>query len=184
MSAAQTASTAASTPDLAWRLRPARLEDARALHADCMPEMESERVHRLVEQGQRAARNQRGLGLVVALPDGRLVGFGQVTLWPRAAEISDVTVGLAWRSRGIGTALILTLAESAHRLGAGRAEIGVSGHNPAALRLYRRLGFVPGRTLTLDLGAGPEPVTYLWQALPIRPINPDSPASVGPRPPG
>lgn len=147
------------------RLRPVLPADAAALHAACLP---TETLPRLVERLtriQKAALNRRGLGLVAVTPEDAIVGFGQLTLWPRGAEISDVVVAPPWRGRGIGTLLIERLIEAARQMHAGSIEIGVSARNDAALRLYRRLGFQPDRTLELDLGAGPEPVLYLARPL-------------------
>ncbi len=155
----------APAPRPAWRLRPALPADSRLLHRYCMPEAEPAFVERLLRHCQQAALNRRGLGLVAALPDGRLVGFGQLTLWPRAAEISDLVVAEAWRGQGIGSALITRLIQAAREMAVDKVEIGVALHNYRALRLYRQLGFNYGRTLDLDLGSGPEPVMYLWMAL-------------------
>jgi ribosomal protein S18 acetylase RimI-like enzyme len=49
---------------------------------------------------------------------------------------------------------------------ASTLEIGAALSNPRALGLYRRLGFVDGRILDLDLGNGPEPVMYLYKPVP------------------
>ncbi|MBN2472424.1 MAG: GNAT family N-acetyltransferase [Anaerolineae bacterium] len=148
-----------------WRLRPALPADSPALHAACMPEAEPAFVDRLLRHCQQAALNRRGLGLVAVLPDNRLVGFGQLTLWPRAAEVSDLIVAEAWRSRGIGTTIITRLIQAAREMAVDEIEIGVALRNYRALQLYRRLGFNYGRTLDLDLGSGLEPVMYLWMAL-------------------
>ena len=82
-------------------------------------------------------------------------------MWPRAAEISDLFVNAAYRSRGVGTEIILYLTEAARELNVSMLEIGVALSNPRARALYRRLGFVDERTLEIDLGCGPEPVLYL-----------------------
>jgi GNAT superfamily N-acetyltransferase len=62
-------------------------------------------------------------------------------LHPGVPELNGLDVAEEWRNRGIGTAMV----EHAVRLAAGRgcAEIGlgVGLENPAAYRLYRRLGF-------------------------------------------
>jgi len=96
----------------------------------------------------------------VATLNAQVVAFGQLTLWSRVAEISDLSVTQAQRGRGIGTALLKHLIA----LGAARRaviEIGVAQRNVRALSLYQRLGFRHDRTLLLDLGQGVEPVLYL-----------------------
>lgn len=55
--------------------------------------------------------------------------------------IVDIALSPAWRQRGIGTQLIEQLQQEAAAL--GRAVLlHVDVHNPAARRLYERLGFV------------------------------------------
>lgn len=90
-----------------------------------------------------------------------MIGFGQLTIWSRSAEISDLIVSEAWRNQGIGSAMIARLIESARSLAKNRVEIGVAARNQRALALYRRLGFREDRTLNLDVGDGLEPVMFL-----------------------
>jgi ribosomal protein S18 acetylase RimI-like enzyme len=98
---------------------------------------------------------------VVAVWNDVPCGFGMLTLWPRAAEISDLIVCPQHRSRGIGSRIIVYLTERAREMHVQTLEIGVACANPRALALYRRLGFADRRTIYLDLGSGPEPVLYL-----------------------
>ncbi len=149
--------------DLAFR--PARPEDAAQIQASCLTGQPVELVRELLQRCQKAALNRRGLGLVAVRPDGGVVGFGQLTLWPRGAEISDLAVSAPWRGQGVGTALIDRLIRVAREMHADAIEIGVALRNQDALRLYRRLGFQEGRILELDLGDGPEPVMYLGMSL-------------------
>jgi ribosomal protein S18 acetylase RimI-like enzyme len=141
------------------------MADAPALGQDCMADKGLADIENLLRRVRRAALDRRGLGLVAELTDGRLAGFGQLTLWPRAAEISDLTVGESWRGHGIGSDLVRELTRAARAMGAETVEIGVALRNARVLRLYRSLGFDYGRTLDLDLGSGPEPVMYLWMRL-------------------
>lgn len=109
----------------------------------------------------------KALGLV-AVPDQHddyPIAYGQITCWPRVAEISDLIVAEAWRGQGIGSALIESLIAAAGHWPVTAVEIGVALSNPRALDLYKRLGFSFGRTLTLDLGHGAEPVLYLNKLL-------------------
>jgi ribosomal protein S18 acetylase RimI-like enzyme len=149
---------------LNYKFRPVQPADASLLHQTCMTHESLIYVQGLLHNCQRNVLNRRGLGLVVIM-DAQIIGFAQLTLWSRAAEISDVVIAPAWRSRGIGTALITRLIDTAREMAHDTVEIGVALSNPHALRLYRRLGFTDGRTLTLDLGSGPEPVLYLEMAL-------------------
>lgn len=152
-----------------WRLRPADLTDALALQNDCLHHASLDRVRLLLQNVQRNARHNRGLGLVVEDAAGHLIGFGQLTLWARTAEISDLIVSETWRSQGIGSALITRLMEAARSRAKNRIEIGVALRNTRALALYRRLGFQEDRTLDLDIGDGLEPILFLRLDLPPTP---------------
>lgn len=155
----------ATIPRPQWRLRPALPTDAASLHQHCMAHQDAAFIQRILRHCQQAALNQRGLGLVAVLPGEIPIGFGQLTLWPRTAEISDLIVSETWRGQGIGTAIIHKLIAAAQEMDTNRVEIGVALRNYRALLLYRRIGFNYGRTVDLDLGDGSEPVMYLWMAL-------------------
>jgi ribosomal protein S18 acetylase RimI-like enzyme len=148
-------------PDPALHVRPARLDDAAALQANLWPARPFDHVYYFLKRARGNATEGRGLGAVVEAPDGVPVGYAQVTLWPRCAEISDLIVAEAYRGQGRGTALIQYLARAAREMNADCVEIGVAFSNPRALALYRRLGFRDSRTLQLDLGDGTEDVLYL-----------------------
>ncbi|NDJ75808.1 MAG: GNAT family N-acetyltransferase [Chloroflexi bacterium] len=160
---ADTAGTA-NTTDATVTIRPVRLADAVILNQHCWPERSCEDVLEFLQRTHKLTQNRRGVG-VVALCMGALCGFGMLTLWPRAAEISDLIVSPDFRSQGIGSRIIAYLAQYAAHLNVQTLEIGVALSNPRALALYRRLGFVDGRVIELDLGHGPEPVLYLYQNL-------------------
>jgi ribosomal protein S18 acetylase RimI-like enzyme len=108
-----------------------------------------------------AKRRAFGLVAVPVQQDDRPVAYGQVTCWPRVAEISDLIVSPAWRGQGVGSDMIHMLIGQASAWPVPAVEIGVAISNNRALALYRRLGFVDARTLRFDLGNGPEPVLYL-----------------------
>ena len=101
----------------------------------------------------------------MAIRESVLCGFGLLTLWPRAAEISDLVVNAQYRGQGIGSAIITYLTETARDLQVRTLEIGVALSNPRALALYRRLGFTDHRTIDIDLGSGLETVLYLAKSL-------------------
>jgi ribosomal protein S18 acetylase RimI-like enzyme len=154
-------------PDIASvavMIRPVRLTDASSLQLMCWPERSLEGVTELLRRTQKLTRNRRGLG-VVAVEEEVPCGFGLLSLWPRAAEISDLIVHPDYRSQGTGTLIIAFLTDAARAMRVHNLEIGVALSNPRALSLYRRLGFVDGRTLDLNLGCGPEPVLYLYKIL-------------------
>ena len=147
-----------------YELRLATPDDAAALQQACWPERSVDGVRELLERAEGLAKHRRGLG-IVATNGYRVLGYGQLTIWPRTCEISDLIVTADVRSQGIGTAIICDLVERARLWPMQQIEIGVARNNPRAHALYRRLGFKENRTIQLDLGAGPEPVTYLVMQL-------------------
>jgi ribosomal protein S18 acetylase RimI-like enzyme len=141
-------------------LRPLVNDDAAELQRSCWPAVELVDVYTLVSDISRRQRAGLAWGLVARV-DGQIVGFGQLTRWGSVWEIGDLIVNDKWRGQGIGTALIKTLLKIAGQQGYRDVEIGVALSNPRALKLYRKLGFKPRRTVHLNLGQGEEPVVYL-----------------------
>jgi ribosomal protein S18 acetylase RimI-like enzyme len=141
-------------------IRPVERADVTPLRACCWPERSEMQVQRAVSRAMRLAAQGYGLG-VVALAADAVVGFGQLTQWVRAAEISDLIVCEGWRGQGIGTAIIQTLVRHAHAASVAAVEIGGVVDNTRALALYRRLGFRDKRVITLDLSGERTPVQYL-----------------------
>ena len=144
-------------------LRSATTADAQRLQQSVWPERSVTAVLELLQRVEDNARRGRGQGLIASsiAPNARPVAFGQLTLWPRTSEISDLAVAAEVRGQGIGTAMIIALIEVARSLNLPEVEIGAAQSNPRALALYRRLGFQDNRTIDIDLGSGLEPVLYL-----------------------
>jgi ribosomal protein S18 acetylase RimI-like enzyme len=148
-------------PDPLILTRPVRLSDTDSLYADCWPDRSFSAIYNLVQRAVRSVTDGRGSGVVIPGENGKVLGYGQVLMWPSCAEISDVVVNEQFRSRGYGTAIIQTLVQRALKLGADEAEIGASVTNIRAIALYRRLGFEDSHTILLDLGKGKENVLFL-----------------------
>lgn len=146
-------------------VRPAILSDVSALQRSCWPNRSIEGVTEFLQRAQKLRDYRRGDG-VVAAREGNICGFGMLTIWPRAAEISDLIVSPGHRDTGIGTSIIEYLTAAARDLNSRVLEIGVALSNPRALTLYRRLGFCDSRTIQIDLGCGLETVLYLEKTLP------------------
>jgi|YNPNPStandDraft_1061719.scaffolds.fasta_scaffold26455_4 ribosomal-protein-alanine N-acetyltransferase len=141
-------------------LRPVETDDAIPLQRTCWPYLTPAEVQWWLTS--LSERRERGLAWgIVALVDGVIAGYGQLTRLGGRAEISDLIVGESWRGQGVGTAIITCLIEMARSQRFLEVEIGVAESNPRALRLYRRLGFREKRRIMLDLGNGDEPVIYL-----------------------
>jgi len=147
-----------------FSLRPATPADAGALQQSCWPDRSVDVIAELLQRADGIARRGRGQGIVAEI-GYTVIGYAQLTIWPRTGEISDLIVAADWRGQGIGSAMIQHLVERARCWAAPRVEIGVAMTNPRALALYRNLGFKDDRLINLDLGSGPEAVTYLVMPL-------------------
>lgn len=61
----------------------------------------------------------------------------------RVAKLDDVTIGAGFQGRGVGTALLETLAAHLRAEGVTRIDTACHRDNPGAWRFYERLGFRP-----------------------------------------
>lgn len=150
--------------EVKYELRRATAADAEALQRSCWTEWPVDVVREVLARVDLLDRQRRGQGIVAAHGE-QVLGFGQLSLWPRVAEISDLIVAPAYRGRGIGTAIIRYLVHLARTWRVSGVEIGAMESNTRALALYRRLGFQDGRTIQLETGYGPETVIYLYLPL-------------------
>lgn len=153
---------ALSPPQAHIAIRTVQLLDSGALQSHCWPHRTPSSVYQIITRAQQNLRRGRGIGIVILGETLPIVAFGQLTLWPNCAEISDLIVAPGYRGQGYGTALIQFLARHATTLGTSRIEIGAALNNPRAIALYRRLGFSDDRTLRLNLGEGEEEVLILY----------------------
>lgn len=155
-------SQALKPPDPTVKIRPVRRIDIVSLHESCWPDRSITYIHEMVKRASQIAMQGRGLGVVlVGDAADTVLGYGQLTMWPRGGEISDLMIARDYRGRGLGTSLIQYLVQAAREMHASSVEIGVAYANGRALALYRRLGFVDDYSIMIDLGNGPEPVLYL-----------------------
>ncbi len=100
--------------------------------------------------------------LVVALPNGRLVGFGAVDLSLAAdsGRLWMLSVRESWQSLGVGSYLIQALEQRIVARGRRLATIAVEHDNPRARDLYLRLGYRPYGT-ALDSWGTAQGQTYV-----------------------
>lgn len=59
------------------------------------------------------------------------------------AKLDDVTIDADWQGRGVGSLMLLALADELRRLGASRIDTACHRDNGDAWRFYQRLGFMP-----------------------------------------
>ncbi len=148
-------------PNPHWRIRPVQMTDIDALHMNCWSERSFLSLYNLVSRATLLAKEGNGLGIVFVDDDNIVRGYGQLTVWPRCAEITDLIVSDAHRSRGVGTALIQYLMRAVREMQVDCIEIGAALDNPRALALYRRLGFEDSHTLDISIGVRKHEVLYL-----------------------
>jgi ribosomal protein S18 acetylase RimI-like enzyme len=111
---------------------------------------------------------RRAFRVLVAEIDRRIVGYASILdgyntdIAAREVFMLDLFVVARWRSRGIGRALVTTVAREAVRRRLTCLQWGVRSDNTRARRLYRRLGAtignarvaaLSGRALTALAGA-------------------------------
>lgn len=78
---------------------------------------------------------------LVAEVEGRVVGYGGMSVAGDEAHIGTLAVAPAHRGRGIGEALVLALLAHARQAGVRQVVLEYRVHNTAAERLYHKLGF-------------------------------------------
>ena len=120
-------------------IRPARLEDAQALHRHCYPELDYEEVHDYLVWCLQAGRGW--IVRLVAEVDGQVVGNAQLTEWKLRGEIGSLVVSPGHRRRGIARTLLTALIKEADRRGLDSLEIRASENKPHLIAFYHRMGF-------------------------------------------
>lgn len=97
-----------------------------------------------VERRERFAAALAGerTALLVAEAEGAVMGMLTLSVAGYGVAEFAMCVDAAWRGRGVGGALVDEAVAAAGGLGAHKIALQVWPHNDAALRLYRRHGFV------------------------------------------
>ena len=82
---------------------------------------------------------------VIALDEGKVVGWCDITVLPRPATKHCGVLGMgilpAYRHKGIGTKLVQAALKKAKAYGLYRIELEVFEDNLPAIELYAKLGF-------------------------------------------
>lgn len=89
---------------------------------------------------------------LVAVADGRIVGWGFVWDWNGAEPVFGLGVADAWQGRGVGAALMDRVMRAAREKGLSRVFLTVVRNNDKAWRMYERRGFVKYGAFTGDDG--------------------------------
>jgi GNAT superfamily N-acetyltransferase len=121
-------------------IRPARLDDAEALHRNCYPEYSRDDVRDYLAWCLR----QAGKGWIVrlvAVVDAQAVGNAQLTVWRQCGEVGSLVVSPGYRRRGLARGLVTALIEEADRRGLESLEIAARACQPAIVAFYEQLGF-------------------------------------------
>lgn len=86
---------------------------------------------------ERDALDPQCVHVLARAPDGTPIGAGRLTPDRR---IGRMAVLREWRGRGVGAAMLVALVDAAHELGWPEVRLHAQ---VAAIRFYRRLGFLP-----------------------------------------
>jgi ribosomal-protein-alanine N-acetyltransferase len=121
-------------------IRPARLDDADALHRHCYPDQALEDVQDYLAWCLRQAEKGRIVRLVAEV-DRQVVGNAQLTVWGLEGEIGSLVVAEGYRRRGLARRLLAELIAQAEQRNLVTLEIRVCQRQPAILAFYERLGF-------------------------------------------
>jgi ribosomal protein S18 acetylase RimI-like enzyme len=149
-------------------IRPLTLSDADDLRRNCFPNESPESVADYVQRALHFMERGQAAHLV-AEAGGHAIANAQLLCWRKRAEIGSLVVAEPLRGQGIGTALVEALSDAAADLGAEQIEIGAEKDNRQALDLYRRLGFIPYKEVSLPgCGSACDHIVYLIKPVPRR----------------
>lgn len=137
-------------------------KDVIKLHNDAYADdVDVVRVHKDSLDIYNGDRSEIWLASVAKKP----VGFVEISLHERAdntrvGHIDSVAVMPHFREQGIGSELVLWALDRLSQQGVRAASLQVRGSNTAALRIYRKIGFVPvARQAIWQLRLKPAPQT-------------------------
>lgn len=92
----------------------------------------------------------------------RIAGFAMLRLAADEVELITIAVDPKWRKKGVGAALMRAMFDDLLRSPARRMFLEVAEDNPAAVKLYRKLGFAElSRRQGYYARANGEPATAL-----------------------
>jgi ribosomal protein S18 acetylase RimI-like enzyme len=145
----------------AFTVRSVRSTDAADLQQNCFSEQALDQVQDYL----RWCLTQQAKGRIVRLVaemDTQVIANGQLTILRDRGEIGSLVVAVPYRQRGIATALIQALIDTASEYGVRILEITAHTDRPWIRAWYERLGFTFQRDHTFP---GSERVAVLQMAL-------------------
>jgi ribosomal-protein-alanine N-acetyltransferase len=119
-------------------IRPARAADAGALAALELDVFGSDAWSPAQVEAELAGATRR---VVVAEADGRVIGYGSISVAGDVADLTRIVVAESTRRTGVASALLAALHDAAARAGAERMLLEVAASNSGALALYRAHGY-------------------------------------------
>lgn len=100
-----------------------------------------------LDEAMRWSWDGRAELIVGELPNERVIAHGGLDLRGERPKIWMLAVHEAWRSLGVGTAMLADLEHRAMATGASEVELTVEADNPRAKALYLSSGYVEVGTL-------------------------------------
>ena len=94
------------------------------------------------------AIRDRATNVAVMTQDDGVIGFGIMQYRDETAHLALFAVSPGHRNRGLGSQLIAWLEKPALVAGIERVRVEARADNQQAIRFYRRLGFVPRKTVS------------------------------------
>ena len=119
------------------------IEPAETRDADTLATLHAQGFHRGWPSADFASYIAGRDTLVYVACDAKrkIAGFAMLRLAADEAELITIAVEPRWRKKGVGRALMDALLTDLRMTPARRLFLEVAADNPAALRLYARLGF-------------------------------------------
>jgi len=119
-------------------IRLARAEDAAALATLELDAFGSDAWNPAQVEAELAGATRR---VVVAEADGRVIGYGSISVAGDVADLTRIVVAESKRRAGVASALLAALHDAAALAGVERMLLEVAAANSGALALYRTHGY-------------------------------------------
>jgi ribosomal-protein-alanine N-acetyltransferase len=136
------------------------------LREDRIPDiLEIEKQVNTAPWSEKSFRNEldhKGGIFIVALLEGKVVGYGGVWLVIDEAHITTIAVDPACQRQGIGTRLVVDLLIRARQAGMTCSTLEVRAGNLPAISLYEKLGFKNTATRRAYYPDNKEDAIVMW----------------------